>query len=289
MDLKFVITSGRSPFDYQSLLLIKSITYFYHKKSILVYLPKEEKQMVSQEILNELRKYNLHYIRIPIREYPISSKIESLRRAQIEYKNSLYIMLDTDMLMLNQLPKLRLKLGLTPVMYGSQIWATRKSIPIWKQLYKEFGFSLPKRHNLKTMIDKRKMYFPYYNAGVVLTTYKNFGKQWLKILKEIYYKIAPYQFNADQVALSLLASSFEITHLSERYNYSIFHFKFPKNIIFLHYPHWKWLYKISKINNYQNILDKIGVKIEKPTLTRRTVKNVQILFRTIKGRLRDIL
>lgn len=238
VDIAFIFASGRGKVGWQSLYLLRSLRRHHPNAPVYVYVPAEELDEMDPDIEDELEdKASLLHGEIPIPEYPISTKIAALEAAETEADADYLLMLDTDVLVLNEINVHRSDIGpantvgrekitagegadlyLKPVDVGRQFWGRERSRGQWERLYDRYGQAMPE-YRVRSTFDGIEM-LPYWNAGFVLTGVDGFGTAWRELTEDLHGEI-PYDRHADQVALGLLSTRYETGVLDNRYNYPI--------------------------------------------------------------------
>jgi hypothetical protein len=90
----------------------------------------------------------------------------------------------------------------------------------WEELSSMTGLPEPPR-DIKTDVDDKQSR-RYYNAGVVATSSDSLPSRWLNLTKDL-YSCASRPFQADQIALALLANEYNFCQLSRDKNYPVPH------------------------------------------------------------------
>lgn len=267
-DLAFVFASGSGQVGSQSRHLLRSIRRHHAEAPVYVYVPTEELDDMDPAVREELAAdATILEGSIPVPEYSISTKIAALEAAERVADASYLLMLDTDVLVLDEIEVHRSEdadLFLKPVDVGNQFWGRERSHERWRDLYERYDQQFTERRVASTF-DNRAM-LPYWNAGFVLTRVDGFGTEWLEVTEALHGEI-PYDRHADQVALGLLSERYTTETVDNRYNYPIhLRLRCPPDVRVLHYHNASNLVKVSD----QGIRDQIravglGEGIDLPT------------------------
>lgn len=280
--LGFAFAGGGGRIGRQATYLIRSIREFHPTAPILVTVPNSEKLPSSVTDLN-VKVVKQPY---PDPEYPISIKTEALHQAEQHLNTDWVCLLDTDTLLASPVTAhlgTDAQICVKPVDLATQYWA-QAGTDTWHSVYDDFGIT-PPTMRVKSTVDKEEIW-PYWNAGVVLTSADDLGERWRNATIELRSKIEASK-HADQVALGVISSDYAVDPLGENHNY-------PLNIrtivrpptTVIHYHEAKWLLCASP--TYDKLLDETGISDEFE-FSRREWPMVKLLIgslhREIKSRL----
>lgn len=244
-DLGYVFAAGDGVVGRQAVPLARSIERNHPEAPVYVFVPEDERQEMDPEVLDALSDVGeILEGSIPIPDYPISTKIAALRAAQRVADEPYLAMLDTDMLLLQRLEvESGADLYLKPVDVGRQFWGRDRSREWWTDLYERYDDRMPD-WTVRSTFDGLEIP-PYWNAGVVVTRVDDFGERWLELTRELHGEI-PYDRHADQVALGILSTDYEVEVLDDRYNYPIhLRLRCPGDVRVLHYHRKHNLKKVT--------------------------------------------
>lgn len=265
-DIVFSLAVGDENIAKKSKYLVKSIRRNYADAPILAYLVESERSQLSSDTVAFFReKTTLHVGKFPNSEYPISSKLKAMMLASNEFNFEYLVLLDSDTIVVDKIEKYlnntrSAEVYVKPV-DGSGKW---DSVSEWEEVISEMNYSMPSYNTVST-VDKNRI-FPFYNAGVVITTNSKFPLKWLDLTLAVYDTAEKGDiFFSDQVALGLLSQTFEFREMSEIENYPVWAYRFvPKDATILHYHRYETLTKIKNAKHVK-ILDEIKINERIPT------------------------
>jgi hypothetical protein len=174
---------------------------------------------------------------LPIAGYPISAKLAAMKHAASVTTRPFLLLLDTDTVVLNEIEYHSdgsAELFVKRADGSDQYWISEEAEDDWKRAYSLFNSEYP-GYTSETS-ETGVPIPPYWNAGFVLTSDKEFPSEWLSATRTVYQSNLSERFFADQVALGVLSTQYEVEEVSELYNYPLpFRYRCPSNIRVLHY------------------------------------------------------
>jgi len=277
-DITIAFASGSGRFESMSLYLARSINRYTPYDSI-AFIPASEADGVTREGLRELRAATTDVVigETSIPEYGQSAKIDALVAAAERYAPP-YILVDTDVLFLSEVgfsPE-DADVSAKPVDLAVQYWGQEDAANDWERLYAANGFESP-TERIESTVDGREIY-PYYNAGVVATSVAEFPARWRALTESVHSSI-DQAFYADQVALSMLMTSFECNELRERDNYPApLRLRFPPGICVLHY-HYPDVISRLQFSRYRDVIREVGARHDRIPTREQVDESLQSLKR----------
>jgi hypothetical protein len=245
-DLGYVFAAGDGVVGRQSVPLARSIQRNHPEASVYVFVPTEERPDMDDEVFDALADVGAILTgSMPVSGYPISTKIAALRAAQETATERYLAMLDTDMVLLDRIDahESGAELYLKPVDVGRQFWGRDRSRGHWRDLYERYDGPMPD-WTVESTFDGLEIP-PYWNAGVVVTRVEEFGRRWVELTRRLHGDI-PYDRHADQVALGILSSGYDVEVLDYHYNYPIhLRLRCPEDVVVLHYHQHHNLKKVT--------------------------------------------
>jgi len=256
-DFDFALTLGPGERAWRALFAVRSIKRDYPEASSYVLIPEEDKPHVPQEVLEEIRELAIvKNGELPMKNYPISSKIRALEIAVEQSEADHQILLDSDVALVDR-PQIESNAELMAKPEDITNYYTRTaSSEEWNRLSSQIGIPDPPRDTF-TDVDKTPSR-RYYNAGVVATSAENFPSRWLQLTRTVRDKMSR-PFQADQVALAFLSTEYEFDELERKNNFPVPHFlRTSSDARIIHYHGYD---SIIKIRNEQILeeLDEIGL------------------------------
>jgi hypothetical protein len=234
--LGIVFAFGPGDLALQARSLARSIRNFTDPDAVLAFTTTDELEDVPESIVAELESTcTIETGPSPLGGYPIAIKQAALDRAASVLDTNYLLCLDTDVLVLDNIPvpKCNNELYLKPIDIGGQYYGSQASHSEWESLADTFGMTFPGVTTRSTV--DRKPIPPYWNAGMVLTRNNEFPAKWLSLTKELYENHDTGYFT-DQVALGLLSTQYEVGEVGEEYNYPLTNRLFvPHSVKILHY------------------------------------------------------
>lgn len=252
----FAAESGQS--SWAATYLARSIDATSLHNS-LVFIPEDEYNNIPAATISELRDHTTGLIvdEPTIPGYDHSTKLDAFAAAA-DHVNPPYVVLDTNTLLLDELP---LPLGnhdlvAKPADIGAEYWASDAATAELRDLYSTYGFEFPDTR-IKSTVDNHRIP-PIFDPRVVGTTEADFPRRWLDLTTRL-YQDQESLVDADQIALSMLASEYNVGQLSEKDSYpGMLRVRFPHGIRVLHYHQLETLHRIRN-PKYRSLLKKIGV------------------------------
>lgn len=270
-DVTFAITTDSGQMEKQAMLLCESIERYCSSPQIINFIPKSS----FNKLTNKTKRYfdettTVVTDDIPIRDYPISAKLQSFVEAAKVADYNHIAMLDTDTVLLSPItvPATQADLYLKPVDVGAQYWGSSESLSDWKKLYEWFDIPFPTQ-KVQSTIDKRPV-LPYWNAGVVITKDDALPSRLLTMTQNLWHVDAigsEEDFFLDQLALAILSETKKVSQISELQNYPLnAHLTCPNEVQLIHYRELQNLLRILNpcvrrklnslglvINNYNSL------------------------------------
>lgn len=244
--LGYVFAAGAGQVGRQSRHLLHSIDQVDTNAPVYPFIPNDEVDEIDTDLLDLLEnRCEVLSGDIPIPDYPISTKIAALAAAEEVADTDYLLMLDTDMLILDEIrlhQRSDADLFLKPVDVGRQFWGRDKSHPCWERLYAQNDLEFPD-WRVESTFDSR-MILPYWNAGFVFARRGTLGAEWLDLTVELHGEI-PYDHHADQVALGILSTRYDVDVVGPEYDFPLhLHLYCPSDVKVLHYHNEEQLSKV---------------------------------------------
>lgn len=248
--LAYTFTIGPGDLSKQGLYLLRSIreNTKASKDEVFVFIVKEEKSEIDQEVLDEVqKKATLLEGEMPNPNYPLSAAHGALKNASEETEKEYLLLFDTDTAVLDDITVHEEKdadLFLTPVPTSYKYWnSSEKSNEEFRKLFDEYGFEYPEDIDLKSNYDRGKVN-PYYNGGFILTKTNDFPKRWLELSEEVFGNLPRKNYFSEMIALALLASDYKVEPLGPEYNFFLPFRPYPQEgTKMVHYLELETLYR----------------------------------------------
>jgi len=246
------LASGKGSLAGQSLCLIQSLQLFTEVDRIVISIPQSERPEIAPQKLKSLSQHAvINYPPVPIPGYPVSVKASALKHA-MTYDDDWYILLDTDILVMDELSSLLNTSGnlrIKPVDIGRNEWAANNDAA-WESLYADSGRKWPGRV-WRSTVDNQPIP-PYWNSGVVMTKDPTLADKWLELTKFVYERY-PGEFFVDQISLGILSTDYHVDPLPSAANHPL--------------PHYRWTPTGTKVLHYHD-LDRLR-RILNPSIRNR--------------------
>jgi hypothetical protein len=237
-EISFCLAGGDGTIGKYAVALTRSIRDYYPDAPIIIVIPESESKTndLSGEEVTTLAS------EIPIKNYGPAAKIEALKVAQ-SVTESPVCLLDTDTLIVGKIDSTYNKLNVS----GTEILAKPSDYAYIREILPEralnlvcedLGYELPEGRVTCT-VDGRECY-PIYNAGMIITSCDEFGKDWVRVTKSLRNHHINMGRYGDQVALGILSSIYSFNSVSEKLNFPVpFRFYVPNSTKIIHYhnPH----------------------------------------------------
>lgn len=284
-DLTYVITVDEGEWTRRALYLYNSINEFVDDPDIVTFIPEdvdipseiEQKLDENSWIVGEEKR---------IEDFHASYKLQAFKKAGEVTDNEYLLLLDTDVLVLNEITIHQEKdadLFVKPVDLGLQYWAREESRDRWEEFAEKTGYSVPSG-TVTTTVDKQEI-LPYWNAGFVLARNSELQEEWLEAVEKIEGDMDG-NFMAGQIALAMISENYDTEVVDDRYNYPLPHrFGVPEDVRVLHYHTYSSLLRITN-REIKKDLKKTGLwdrLQEEPTLELYREFSWELL-KTLKGR-----
>ena len=247
----YSLTADAGQLATQARLLTTSLRQTCPNANVLTFVPEDSIDEIADPILQDIKANSTVVTgEIPLPEYPISAKQQALRKAVQQFDTDYYVGLDTDTVILSPpvLESSSAELYASPVFVGTQYWASEYSEADWHRLYDAYDLSPPSA-TVQTSCDNRTIR-PYFNAGVIVTSDKDFPDDWLSITRDTLnaeFLEHDETFFNDQIALALAARNRKTELLSDQQNFPLLgRIHCPDDVQILHYGKWK---NLSRIRN----------------------------------------
>lgn len=214
--------------------LIRSIRLIDERANIVAFIAEEEEEEIPPNVIEEItEKAEVVRGNTPIAGYPMSCKIKASIEAEKMYGGRI-VQLDSDMLLLDEIDLSRHhEIYMKPADKGKNF--------DYDCYGKIEGFDSNEIYH--GTVDRKKMP-PFFNAGFVFMNDSSFPEEWLKTTRSIYERTS--KFFSDQMALGMLSSEYDISTVSEEYNYPLPHrMSCPRNVKIVHYHRYPLLYRLS--------------------------------------------
>lgn len=251
-EMGFCVTGGDGIYGKLARFCVRSIRIQYPNAPIVVCIPADERQSVPLPSDVIVRS-----IELPLEDYGFITKVCTLTRAERELDVRPLCLLDSDVLVTDQLsiPPSGYEFAAKPADCGWEWGIGREST--WEYLYDEFGLSLPEASIRSTTGGKG--IWPFYNAGVVVSNVPRFGERWLELTAALRSEEGEIgeTIYADQMALGMLSTEYDVLALEERQNYPLgLRYIVPGGLEVIHYHDPRNLLKAPR---YRGLLQEVGI------------------------------
>ena len=285
-NITYSYSIGGSEFVDKAYYLTESLRRNVTEPHIVTYLLERETDEIGADYLAYFnRTTELVVGSRPIKDYPISAKLAAANAAAELSSRDLIVQVDTDTVVLNEFHDDTFDSDaaayLKPVDIGNQYWGLERSESDWAALYDRIGHAVPSRRILSS-VDKLNI-FPYYNAGTLVIRDFQFARDWLETTRLVRDESTTRY--ADQIALGLLASQYEVDRLNERSSWILpLRLRCPKDVNVLRYQDFYHLIRVLNPTVRDN-LRKIGILDEVDATDKSTYLNAALqLYKTFRLR-----
>lgn len=239
--LTYCFAIGPGELAYQAKYLLQSIELntTASREQIVVYVVTEEKPLIDDEILEYVAENATVFEgEMPNEDYPLSAAHAALVEGANHSDDDHLLLLDTDTVVLEDI-SVHLTgtsdLYLVPAHKSTFYWANLdRSKRDWKNLFEEYEFEFP-THRVTSTTDGGTM-LPYFNGGMILTKNNDFPERWMGLCDKLHGNLPEANYFAEMVALALLASDYDVSVMSDEYNYmSNIHKSVPDDVKIIHY------------------------------------------------------
>jgi hypothetical protein len=214
-DIAFCLAGGDGKVGEMAVYCVRSIRQHHPDAPVVVVVPETE------SVSREYDSLDATVVRaaLPVPEYPISAKVNALRVAQAEIAADTYVLLDSDIFVTAPLEPGAFDgdVCALPVIQSKYPWNDAPAEK-WLPLYERFDVSPPSEPVVHR--DGVGLRFPYFNAGVVITSVTDLGEVWVERTGALFGEIEDDYFS-DQVALGLTAAEHDPEGLPLTYNMGV--------------------------------------------------------------------